>query len=218
MKQNPLLEILKIAHLNKSIIDQHPEFNYSIDGIIVPVPKESVEESFERYGNKTLYDTKELAGIAGMFNSIQKSKVGKVIYSNDLGSQIRGIDCIAIVNNKKVYCEAKGTIVKNINLSKFLRKTKTKGRQMSWQWIWSSLVDFAEDSRNANVFLENYRNIIRMEDIERKIFISKLEKIKGKYAIQYTMEYGENEISKLRYMNEFPKSQILNKWLDDIES
>lgn len=165
-----------------------------------------------------MYDTKELAGIAGMFNAIQDKKTGKVIYSNDLGSQIRGIDCIAIIDDKKVFCEAKGSIVKSINLSKFLRKTKTKGRQMSWQWIWGSLVEFAEDSRNANVFLENYRNIIRMEDIERKTFISKLEKIKDKYAIQYTVEYGENEISKLAYMNEFPKSQILKKWLYEIES
>lgn len=214
-KLNPLFEIIQIAVINSFLIEQNEDFESFDEELIIPIPKESYSEKFETYGDSILYDTKELAGIAGMFNEIKKRN-GIVIYSNDLGQQTRGIDCIGKSNGNYLICEAKGTTLEHSTVSQHLKKTKTKGRQMSWDWIWSSLVDFAEDSRNSKAFLEIYQNVITFDKVERLVFISRLKKIKNKYLIQSTQLYLEGDFNHLSDINSFKAQGKLNNWLNEI--
>ncbi|SDW81454.1 hypothetical protein SAMN05444411_102231 [Lutibacter oricola] len=214
---NLLLEIIKVAYVNKILINNNQDFIYSIEDLIIPIPKETTNSKWETKDGKKLYDSKELAGVAGLFRELKKDPKLRIIYSNDLGSSITGIDCIAFKNGNYIVCEAKGTTSKKTYVSKFLRKTKTKGRQMSWDWIWRSLVEFAEDSRNAIVFLEIYENVIKQENITRLISISTLEKINQKFSILETRFYNDFQIKHLKGMQDYSNQKTLIKWLLEIK-
>jgi len=133
-----------------------------------------------------------------------------------MGSQIRGIDAVAKKNNQFIICEAKGTTLSHSTVSQHLKKTKTKGRQLSWNWIWASLIDFAEDARNANLFLELYDHVILQENIERRLYISRLKKIKRKYVILSTECYYHKDFKHLNKINAFDAKNKLKKWLDEM--
>jgi hypothetical protein len=210
---NPLQKIILVAEINKFIIENQQGFDFLIEDIIIPIPTDSVNSKFERFNSEILYDNKELAGVAGLFLKLKEDKDVKIIYSNDLGSSITGIDCIAVKNNKYIICEAKGTTSKKKYISSFLKKTKTKGRQMSWDWIWKSIVNFADDSRNSIVFLHIYENVIKLENISRLVSISSLKKIRNKYTIQETKFYKDEDIKHLKGISSFTNQEKLKDWL-----
>lgn len=213
---NPLQHILNIAILNSELLKHNVNYKEISKEFIIQIPADSKIENFEKYNGTILYDSKELAGIAGMFNHMIKEGI-QIIYSNDLGAQIRGIDAIGKKENRNIICEAKGTVLKNSNASSHLKKTKTKGRQLSWNWIWASIVDFAEDVRNANVFIKIYEQVIQNRDIERRLYITRLAKLKNKYRILSTECYLEKDLEHLNEFNEFSAKEKLCLWLNQIK-
>ncbi len=171
---------------------------------------------FEQYGEKSIYDTKELAGVAGLYYALQEQGY-QIVYANDLGLSIVGIDCIAVKDKTWYIGEAKGTTSKRTALSSFLKNTKTKGRQMSWDWIWHSLVNFAEDPLNAGVFLSLYKDIILQTNTKRIVGVSQLAKVKHGYIISSTQIYEEPHIASLKNMNCFTNMKRLQEWLKTVD-
>jgi len=105
---------------------------------------------------KPLYDTVESAGEAGLYEALDADPELEVLWTGALAWQGQGIDAIA--RNRQtggyVICEAKGTqhAIAASPLP-YLRATRHKGRQLSWQWCWGSLVDMADFPTTALAFL-----------------------------------------------------------------
>ncbi len=211
---NPLEKLIVIALLNKYIIDNNPNYITTKENII-SIPNNIEVDNFYKQENIIFYDTKEMAGIAGLYLTLKKEDY-KIVYSNEMGLSIRGIDCIAIKNNIWYICEAKGTTTNKNTVSSFLRNTKTKGRQMSWNWIWRSLVEFAEDPFNSKVFLNLYQNIIYKKNVKRLVGVSYLERVDNMFSIKNTNLYYEKEINKLKGMNLFTNKKNLQEWLNSL--
>ncbi len=212
---NPLEKLIFIALVNKSIIDNSTKHK-QLDESIIPVPNNIEKENFSTKKETILYDNREMAGIAGLYLTL-KEKGYKVVYSNEIGVSIKGIDCIAVKDDIWYICEAKGTTTNKKRLSYFLRNTKTKGRQMSWNWIWRSLIEFAEDPFNSKVFLYLYRNVIYQKNIRRLIGVSYLKKEDNLFIIENTNLYYEKDIDKLNGINLFTNKNNLQRWLDSID-
>jgi len=164
-----------------------------------------------------IYPSKELAGVAGLYNYLAAEPDTTILFSNDLGSSLKGIDCIAKDDQGFIICEAKGTSAIAKSASYYLRKTKTKGRQLSWEWIWSSLIDAAEDGRSAAAFLTLYSSIIRQQNIGRLLSISALSDSQDGYTIKTTSVVNESDLCQLNNMNgNLPYAKLRN-WLDEID-
>ncbi len=212
---NPLEKLVFIALVNKSIIDnsdRHKQLNESI----IPIPNNIEVENFPTKKDTVLYDNREMAGIVGLYLILRKEGY-KIVYSNEIGVSIKGIDCIAVKDNIWYICEAKGTTTNKKILSYFLRNTKTKGRQMSWDWIWRSLIEFAEDSLNSKVFLCLYRNVIYQKNIRRLIGVSYLKKTNKHFIIESTSLYCDKDINNLKGINLFTNKNNLQKWLNSLD-
>lgn len=103
-----------------------------------------------------LYPTRELGGTAGLYRWLAGQDLGEVVFANDLSWTVHGVD--AVLRDRRtgryILCEAKGTgrPIADSPLS-YLRRTRTKGRQLSWMWCWRSLADCALTATTAPLFL-----------------------------------------------------------------
>ncbi len=213
---NPLQKLIGVAYINELYAQGHSDYRRT-----KPYLNHTLSDleymPFEQYGEKSIYNTKELAGVAGLYYILQKQGY-QIVYANDLGLSIVGIDCIAVKNSTWYIGEAKGTTSKRTALSSFLKNTKTKGRQMSWDWIWRSLVNFAESPLNAGVFLSLYKDLILQTNAKRIVGVSQLAKAKHGYIISNTQMYEEAHIASLKRMNNFTNVKNLQQWLKIVNS
>lgn len=178
LKETPLDYILFVALANEVLL------NEQIKGQATEVSEEisrqmigGVPEDIESYDDqKKGYKTIELAGIAKFFEEINKSEDEEVVYENTIGMTLHGIDAVTKTNDGSytVY-EIKATTRDLRSPRSYLRKTKHKGRQLSWQWCWASLVDMAEFPLTAPIFLELYVKMIERK-IKRKLAIVECKK------------------------------------------
>ncbi len=220
MDYNPLYQLIHLALANKTLIERHPDFSYSIENVINLLPVESTFIPIRKDGDKIIYDSKEEAGVGGMYTALQAQEGVQVIFSNDLGQSIHGIDALAIDSKRKeiIICEAKGTSRSKITVSQVLKRTKLRGRQMSWRWIWASLVDFAEHGPNANAFLMLYDDVINLHKLQRVVSISEVRKRAQEYTVSNTRLFYDDDFAHLKHMNEFPARASLKEWLDEIRA
>ncbi len=212
---NPLVQLIGVAYINELYAQSHSNYK-RISPYVNHMLSDLEYTSFEQYGEKSIYDTKELAGVAGLYYALQEKEY-QIVYANDLGLSIVGIDCIAVKNKTWYIGEAKGITSKRTALSSFLKNTKTKGRQMSWDWIWRSLVNFAEAPLNAGVFLSLYKDIILQTNTKRIVGVSQLAKVKKGYFISNTQIYEEPHITSLKNMNCFTNMKRLQEWLKTVD-
>jgi len=165
----------------------------------------------------SIYPSKELAGVAGLYRYLQENNY-TVIFANDFSYDIHGIDAVAIHKNtgKILICEAKGTSLAKIkSFSSYLKKTKHKGRQLSNEWCWTSLVDFAFQGPTAGIFLQLLSPMINYE-ADRLLTVSQLNTEKNGFTVIHTKTWSEAEMQSRSW---FAKPYVLTKqhqWLDEI--
>ena len=175
---NPLEKFVFIALANEVLLNEQSKDRASeVSEEISKQMISGVPENIEPYDDqKTGYKTIELAGIAKFFEEINKREDEKVVYENTIGMTLHGIDAVTKTNDGSytVY-EIKATTRNLRSPRSYLRKTKHKGRQLSWQWCWASLVEMAEFPLTAPVFLELYVKMIEQK-IKRKLAIVECKK------------------------------------------
>ena len=195
---NPLEHFIYIAQCNLQLLDS--DFftkNYSYisnqisENMLSYIPNNIKLDCDNTVGYKSI----ELAGIAKFFEAIEKDESQKVVYENTLGMTLHGIDAITKDNNDDytIY-EIKGT-TRNLRSPKsYLKKTRNRGRQLTWEWCWASLVDMAEFPLASSVFLELYEHMINQK-IKRKLVIVECRKEK-EYYLGHTMHiYSFDELN-----------------------
>jgi len=220
---NPLHHIIQIAELNNELWQIENENNFSKinlgDHYLTKLPIESTSEPFPHINGYTIYPSIEKLGVAGLFNELKKRSNYEVIFSNDLAYEIHGIDAIAYDPSTEEYliCEAKGTRRAIKNLLFYLKKTKQKGRQLSWEWCWASLIDFAEFPPTANVFLELYDKFISNKNVSRLLSVTKGFKYHVGYIIRETKLFFENELHKYDWLTQTINTVELHKWIGEID-
>ena len=135
----------------------------------------------------------ELAAISSAFYYV-KSLGEEILYENTLVMILHGIDLITKKANEYIIYEIKGT-TKPIKSPKFyLKKTKNKGRQLSWEWCWKLLCEMAYNPMTSRVFLELYEEMI-YKKIKRKLMIVECEKLSdGSYMGKKVNLFNADEL------------------------
>ena len=175
---NPLVVFVNVAKINHEIWLKINSQNStdSVEDInkdfISPISNSMKKSNDEKIGHKSI----EQSAIAKYFEEIRESKNEVVVFENTLAYSLHGIDAITKDKNGiyTIY-EIKGTTRALRSARSYLSKTKHKGRQLTLQWCWYSLVDFAELPPAANVFLELYEDFINQK-VKRKLTIVECQK------------------------------------------
>lgn len=159
----------------------------------IPSYAKVTTSSFHRNSQGTIiYPDKESGGVAGLYYYLLTHDY-EIIFANDLGLEIHGIDAVA--KNKTtghyIICESKGTSLSRIKTpAYYLKKTKHKGRQLSWEWCWASLVDFAETGTTAYIFLELVKPFLSGA-VERLLSATLLKRTSNGFKIKETKIWQE---------------------------
>jgi len=148
-----------------------------------------IDDSFEKQGlmyipkyfnlddKKIGHRNVEISAISESIKYIKKFDE-KVVYENTISMKLHGIDMITKINNKYIFYEIKGTTKKLKSPKYYLKKTKNKGRQLSWFWCWKSICEMAYLPMTALIFLELFKYVINKK-IKRKLIVVESEKLEN---------------------------------------
>jgi len=219
---NPLHHAIMVADLNRMAWLKEHGGEGSIDlgkGWLVPLPKETASEAFPLHNGQPVYPKVETAGIVGAYRHIDSMPGYEVIFCNDLAYETSGIDVIAkhLETGRYLLCEAKGTTNAISYPSSYLKKTKNKGRQLSWLWVWRSLVDFVDSPTASSVFLELYRQMIMEQGIERILCVTRVDEVAGGFRPCETRVWREQELSGLVWLQAAKDWQKLRGWVVEMD-
>lgn len=220
---NPLHQYILVAEMGLKYWERCNENGFSNiylgEKYLTCLPKSSFKNSFDNFMDKVIYPDVETAGIAGLYNELNKKTDYRIIFSNELAYEIHGIDALAYNKEENQYliCEAKGTTIQKKSPSYYLKNTKKRGRQLSWQWCWNCIIDFAEFPATANVFLEIYKSIILNQNVKRLLSVTFCRKINDGYLIQKTRTWDENELNSYEWFNQKKDFSKQKGWLEQIE-
>jgi hypothetical protein len=220
---NPLHHFILIAEISSKYWEKCNKNNFSDiylgEKYLTRLPKKSYKTSLPKYLDKTIYPDVETAGIAGLYNELKEKTNYNVIFSNELAHEIHGIDALAYSEEENLYliCEAKRSTIQKRSPSYYLKNTKKRGRQLSWQWCWNCIVDFAEFPATANVFLELYKQIILNRNVKRLLSVSFCQNINKGYIIQNTKIWDESALNCYEWFNQKKDFSKQKKWLQQIE-
>ncbi len=172
--KNPLLKIITIATINHNYWlsendDSNEDANKLNKDLITPITSNMKTYDDSKKG----YTSIELAGIAKFFEYIRNNTDETVMFENTLAYTLHGIDVVT-KDRDGIYTiyEIKGTTKKITKPARYLRKTKTRGRQLSLQWCWYSLTDHAFNPVGANLFLTLLDDFLNFK-VKRKLAIIK---------------------------------------------
>ena len=218
---NPLAQLVAIARLNLGIWKDHvheadaPALGSTWLGSL---PAGSTIETLPTNGDAVVYPSIELAGMAGMYLWLLGQADLDVVYANDLAYEIHGIDAVAARRStgRFVVLEAKGTTRPFKHPGGYLAKTKHKGRQLSWDWCWSSTVDLAEHPSTAAAFLGLLGPMI-LGGVERMLLATKVEKVDEGYVVDQTSVWGDRELRRYPWMAQEKDWSRLRGWLGELE-
>lgn len=218
---NPLHNLVLIATvLTKVLALEYGKISMQLPELELPYADRFLIDQFPQNDNDGIsYPTKELGGIAGLYQELLKMGY-TVIFANDFALNIHGIDVVAIKQEegKYIICEAKGTGSKKIkNFSHYLKKTKDKGRQMTWEWCWASLVDFALQAGTAGIFLKLLEPFLE-EKVSRLISVTRLARCQGGYVVRESKIWVEEEISAHKPFAEKYDLSKQMKWYREIQT
>lgn len=166
---NPLHAYLRIARTMQAIwLDQCAEEGRPVDQV-----------AFADLAEKITFESRaralEMRGMTDCFAHIQSQGL-EFLYYNDLAGTFWGYDGVAIQpNGRPVIYEAKATarpIAKSAG--RYLRKTRHKGRQLGWEWCWSTLTECACLGASAYVFLALVRPMIEGR-CDRRLLVSRCQ-------------------------------------------
>lgn len=194
---------------------------------IIKLPPDMIE--LKSTGNPTPPRNLEDAGIVGFFDHIRSNRRYTVIFENTLGYEIRGIDAILKDNDsgKIIFVELKGTSRPINKPLSYLKKTKTKGRQLSWEWIFKSLLNVHKAMAASSVFLYCLEAVLTGK-AERWLVITKSVKQSDIWINQEVKAYDDQDIRNLTnleskyslqgYQQEFEELKKLGIQFPDIIS
>jgi len=194
---NRLEAFIYLAVANACLAEaQQQEYTSSISqeigkDFIAPVPDGIEMDEDGKEGHKTI----ELAAIASFFEHIAQHSDETTVYENTIGMTLHGIDAVT-VDKEGIYTvyEIKGTTRPLKKAESYLKKTKNKGQQLSWEWCWMSLVDMVEFPYTAPIFLELYKPLIRQQ-IRRKLAVVECKRCEdGSYTGERVHMFDAKEL------------------------
>lgn len=122
------------------------------------------------------YRSVELSAIVESIKYIKNFFDENIVYENTLSMKLHGIDMITKSDDTYIFYEIKGTTKKLCNPKYYLKKTKNKGKQLSWLWCWKSICEMAYLPMTALVFLELFKFVIDKK-VKRKLIVVESEKL-----------------------------------------
>jgi hypothetical protein len=217
---NPLHHVVLVAEINRRMwLKQSGKSDNGFgETWLVPLPRSAVTKHFPTREGEPVYPKVETVGVVGAYRQIDAMPGYEVVFCNDLAYETCGIDVIAKHRESGRYliCEAKGTTGAFGSPAAYLKTTKHKGRQLSWQWAWNSMVEFADSPTASSVFLELYRSMILEQGIDRLLCVTKAEKIPGGYVAGETRTWGETKLSYYEWFRITKDWGKLLGWLGEL--
>ena len=183
---NPLYALMQIARANAAIA--RTSLPTASDGLPwAPWMGAFESEAPPQESHPARYDSIELAGEAGLYGHIEADPDLEILYTGACAWEVRGIDAIARRRSTGRYliCEAKGSerALSGSPLA-YLHHTRHKGRQLTWEWCWKSVVDMADFPTTAQAFLELLGPMLNGE-VERLLVVSRVAWVDGELAGGY---------------------------------
>lgn len=146
-----------------------------------------------------LYPSRELGGTAGLYRWLAEQRLGEVVFANDLSWTVHGVDAVLRDGRtgRYILCEAKGTErpIADSPL-RYLRRTRTKGRQLSWMWCWRSLADCAFTATTAPLFLRLLAPFLNGQ-VGRLLVVTHLGRGMGGWTIDDARAWREADLSAI---------------------
>lgn len=168
---------------------------------------------------RPVHETRELAGVAGLYEALRGREGLEVIYANDTALEYRGFDAVYRdrTRDRFILCEAKGTTVPLSGPSRYLARTKGKGLQLSWQWCWRSLLDCAFVSTSAPLFLLLLEPFLQGR-VERVLSVSLLVRESNGWSLGENRIWQEADLLRLPSLREPYDLSRQREMLDEIRA
>ena len=218
---NPLAEIIAIAKMNLAVWRQHVDSDDGTDlghGWLSPL---SPTATLSRFPTATdgpvVYPSIEMAGLAGMYRWVLGQEDLDVVYANDLAYEVRGIDAVTKRKDSETFVlvEARGTTRPLRTPPAYLRKTKTRGRQLSWDWCWNATIDLAEFPTTAAAFLALYGPMI-LGRAERLLVVTQVKRVEDGYSAGETIVWDETALRRYPWLARERDWEQQRRWLRDL--
>lgn len=163
--------------------------------------------------------TIEQAGVLGAYVWLAEQPGTNVLFVNDLASEHHGIDAVAHCpkRDRFLILESKGTTRPlTRTLSSYLGQTRHKGRQLSQEWCWSSIFEFALLESTAPISLRLAAPFLEGQ-CDRVLVVSHVVRTRSGYRPDYWRCCEENDLSAVLPLD----SNTLRKqrgWLAEIRA
>ena len=193
---NPLERLLAIAVGVAAVTAEMNEMDFEPGTVMWRDQGEVAQWACDADG-AFLYDSRELAGVAGLFDQLRRHPHLQPVYVNDFAWDHHGFDAVYWDrrDNTFLLCEAKGSGASAVSVPSLLRQTKSKGRQLSWCWCWRSLVEVAELGTASPLFVLMFQAFLDGR-VRRLLSLSHLEKRSGGWRIMDSRLWGEDDLVK----------------------
>lgn len=187
-----------------------------LGGVLVPIRG---REAVRFLRQRAVAVSAEDGGVLGASLALRKDPDCLPIFSNDLGYTRLGIDVVAQHRREGRFliCEAKGTINPIRSPGIYLKKTRHKGRQLSWHWCWVSLCEFALHGPTARIFLLLFRDILRGR-AERCLAVTRLLRRGRNWLVDETKILREDDLLDSGWLAEKPSWSRELQWLSELDS
>lgn len=168
---------------------------------IIKLPPDMVEEKSD--GQPPPPRDLEDAGIVGFYDHIRADQRYTVIFENTLGYEIRGLDVILRDEQTKklIFVELKGTSRKIRGPLSYLKRTKTKGRQLSWEWVFRSLLNVHHAMAASSVLLYCLEPIFSGE-AERWLAVTRATRVESHWENQEIKVFKESDRDYFQKLDE----------------
>lgn len=220
MAVNPLHATILVAELLSEMLKkEHPAKSYPVESLSLPYLVQAEFEDFPKDEDGTsYYPNIETGGVAGLYQELIRTGA-EIIFANDLSMDIHGIDAIAFHPERKQYliCEAKGTSLEKLHhFNYYLRKTRRKGRQLSHEWCWASILDYAYQGTTAHIFLKMLEHILE-GNYERLLCVTHLSKSSSGFSIVASRIWSEADFKRSEWLSSPYDLTRQQSWLEEIK-
>ena len=141
--------------------------------------------------------TIEQAGVVGAYAWLAQQRDSNVLFVNDLASEQHGFDAVAHcpARDRFLIVESKGTTRPLVrNLLSYLGHTRHKGRQLSQEWGWSSMFEFALVASTAPIALRLLAPFLEGR-CDRVLVVSHVLKVHDGFRPDYWHSCVETDLS-----------------------
>lgn len=112
--------------------------------------------------------------------------------------------------------ESKGTTKQLSSPCTYLKRTKTRGRQLSWDWCWDAVINMAEFPTTASAFLALYEPMI-LGRVERMFAVTRVERAEDGFMVRETKAWDEEALRRYPWLAEQRNWERQRAWLAELE-